>query len=61
MAEVLGRRKSVLVACIVFVIGAGLQLIGNLPSLYIGRFLTGLGVGPMTVVCPIEEEKSQHE
>lgn len=42
-----------MIACVVFLVGAGLQLIGNLPSFYVGRFLTGLGVGPMTVCCPL--------
>lgn len=42
-----------LLACIVFLIGSGIQLVGTLPSFYAGRFLTGLGVGPLTVACPL--------
>jgi MFS family permease len=53
IAEIMGRRKAILIASTVFAAGAALQLIGNLPSFYVGRFLTGLGVGPITVVAPI--------
>ena len=52
-AEIWGRRPTILIASAIFVIGAALQVVGNLPCFYIGRFLTGIGVGPMTVVCPL--------
>ena len=51
-AQILGRRLSQILPSIVFLIGAAIQLIGNIPAFYIGRFLTGLGVGALTVVCP---------
>lgn len=53
LAETLGRRKTILIASAVFLVGAVIQLTGNLGALYAGRFLTGVGVGPLTVVCPL--------
>lgn len=52
-AEIWGRKATILIASAVFLVGAALQVIGNLPCFYIGRFLTGIGVGPLTVVCPL--------
>lgn len=53
IAERLGRKALLLVSAAVFIIGAGLQLIGSLGPLYAGRALTGLGVGASAMVMPI--------
>lgn len=52
-AEIWGRKLTILIASAVFLVGSALQIIGNLPCFYVGRFLTGIGVGPLTVVCPL--------
>ncbi|KAL1610319.1 hypothetical protein SLS60_001985 [Paraconiothyrium brasiliense] len=56
--ESLGRRMTVIVADIVFIIGALFCTIGTVPShslglIYTGRLLTGLGVGGIAAVSPI--------
>ncbi|KAI8659994.1 MFS quinate transporter QutD [Fusarium sp. Ph1] len=52
-AETLGRRMSMIIASIIFIVGAALQLTGHIETFYIGRFLTGIGVGPLTVIAPL--------
>ncbi|KAH8885273.1 quinate permease [Thozetella sp. PMI_491] len=52
-AETIGRRFTLIIASVVFVVGAAIQLTGHIESFYVGRFLTGLGVGPLTVVVPL--------
>jgi MFS family permease len=53
IAERWGRKAALLVSAVIFIIGAGLQLIGSLGPLYAGRALTGLGVGASAMVMPI--------
>ncbi|KAL1873611.1 hypothetical protein VTK73DRAFT_798 [Phialemonium thermophilum] len=53
LAETIGRRWTLIIASAVFSVGAALQLTGHIAELYPGRFLTGLGVGPLTVVVPL--------
>lgn len=56
--ELLGRRMTVILSDIVFIIGALFCTIGTVPSrslglIYTGRLLTGLGVGGIAAVSPI--------
>lgn len=53
-----GRRKALAYFGVIFLVGAAIMLVGNLPSLYVGRFLTGVGVGPMTAVAPLCKSRS---
>ncbi|KAB5572655.1 MFS quinate transporter QutD [Coniochaeta sp. 2T2.1] len=53
LAETLGRRLTLIIASTVFVAGAAIQLTGHLGTFYAGRFLTGIGVGPLTGVVPL--------
>ena len=52
--ERLGRKKTILIACGVFVLGVILQVspTHSLVAFYIGRFVAGLGLGSMTAVAP---------
>ncbi|KXT16686.1 hypothetical protein AC579_5259 [Pseudocercospora musae] len=52
--ELLGRKKTLIIADIIFIVGAVLT-VGpvHLGSMYAGRLLTGLGVGAIAAVCPI--------
>lgn len=53
--ELLGRKNTMIVADVIFTIGAILCTVpqGQLGLLYAGRLLTGLGVGGIAAVCPI--------
>lgn len=42
-----------IIPSIIFLVGAAIELVGNLESLYAGRLLTGLGLGPLTMVAPL--------
>ncbi|KAL7758503.1 hypothetical protein ACKLNR_010930 [Fusarium oxysporum f. sp. zingiberi] len=53
VAERFGRRPTLILAAIIFSIGAALQMIGRLDSLYVGRALTGWGVGSSAMILPI--------
>lgn len=44
-SDFLGRKSSVLLFGIVFLIGAALQMVANLGVLSAGRFIGGVGVG----------------
>jgi MFS family permease len=53
-ADRLGRRGTILLACIIFVIGGIIQTAGVVISmLYIGRLIAGIGVGLLTVCARI--------
>lgn len=51
--ELYGRRKTLLWNNIFFIIGAILASLGNFWTLFIGRFITGIGVGVASVVSPV--------
>lgn len=56
--ELLGRRMTVIISDIIFILGAVFCTIGTVPShslglIYAGRLLTGLGVGGIAAVSPI--------
>ena len=55
VAARLGRRWSLVVASVVFEIGAILQLVNchSLSLFYVGRVISGLGVRAATVLVPI--------
>lgn len=53
LAERWGRKVCMLASALVFMVGAGLQLAGNLSVLYAGRALTGLGVGASAMILPV--------
>ncbi|CAH0055036.1 unnamed protein product [Clonostachys solani] len=52
--ERFGRRRALMGAAWVFNIGVVLQMVcqGNIPVFYVGRFISGLGVGGTTFVVP---------
>ncbi|KAF5542026.1 mfs quinate transporter [Fusarium phyllophilum] len=53
VAERFGRCPTLILAAITFSIGAALQMIGRLDFLYVGRALTGWGVGSSAMILPI--------
>lgn len=53
IAETIGRKKAILIAGLVFVVGVILQMIGVLGALYAGRVFTGLAIGGSSMLIPI--------
>jgi MFS family permease len=49
-----GRKRTIMASCGVFVLGVILQVIPShaLPCFYVGRFVSGLGLGAATAVAP---------
>ncbi|KAI0364809.1 AmMst-1 [Pilatotrama ljubarskyi] len=53
-ADILGRRMSILLSCVVFCLGVSLQTAGtNLVTFVVGRFFAGLGVGLISTLAPM--------
>lgn len=52
-SELYGRRKAIIFNNINFIVGAVLCSISSKTSLFIGRFILGLGVGLESVVVPV--------
>ncbi|KAF8530913.1 putative high-affinity glucose transporter of the major facilitator superfamily [Gautieria morchelliformis] len=54
LSERIGRRKALIVVSIIFLIGAAVQVAGihKLSFIYGGRFVSGLGVGAMSMLSP---------
>ncbi|KAI1326601.1 general substrate transporter [Xylariaceae sp. FL0255] len=55
LADRLGRKKSLMLASVVFSVGAVIQTINthSLPAFYIARVISGVGLGAATVVIPM--------
>ncbi|KAF5550682.1 mfs quinate transporter [Fusarium mexicanum] len=53
VAERFGRRPTLILAAIIFSIGAALRMVGRLDCLYVGRALKGWGVGSSAMTLPI--------
>ncbi|KAG2235416.1 hypothetical protein INT48_005766 [Thamnidium elegans] len=61
-ADRFGRRYSILLASLVFLIGGILQIIGiRLEVMYIGRIISGLGVGALSMLVPIYVAEIAHQ
>lgn len=52
-SERFGRKYSIVGAGLVFIIGVALHFIADINTLYVGRCITGLGVGATTVIVPV--------
>ncbi|PLB52416.1 general substrate transporter [Aspergillus steynii IBT 23096] len=54
IADRLGRKVSINVAVVIFVIGSAIQCGAvNIPMLFVGRAIAGLAVGQLTMVVPL--------
>lgn len=61
MGDSLGRRRTILVGAIVFVLGGILQATGqNLAYLYGGRAVAGLGTGILVMIVPLYQAELAH-
>lgn len=52
-SELYGRRRTLLVNNIAFIVGGILTAVGEKNSLFVGRFVAGFGVGLESVVVPV--------
>ncbi|KAI9041563.1 sugar porter family MFS transporter [Aspergillus affinis] len=59
--DMLGRRWTITIGCIIFCLGGGLQTgAQTVQYLYSGRFLAGLGVGFLTMIIPLYQAEICH-
>lgn len=59
--DYLGRRWTITIGAIIFTLGGALQTGGqNLPFLWAGRFLAGLGVGFLVMIVPLYQAELAH-
>lgn len=59
--DYLGRRLTIMVGGIIFMLGGGLQTgATSLSYLWSGRFLAGLGVGFLTMIVPLYQAELAH-
>ncbi|KFY28382.1 hypothetical protein V491_00490 [Pseudogymnoascus sp. VKM F-3775] len=60
-ADYVGRRWTIFIGCIVFILGGILQTAAqNLSFLWSGRFIAGLGVGFLTMIVPLYQAEISH-
>ncbi|CDO72675.1 hypothetical protein BN946_scf184985.g94 [Trametes cinnabarina] len=58
MADIFGRRRSIMLSCLVFSLGVALQTgAANLATFVCGRFFAGLGVGFISTLVPIYQSE----
>ncbi|KAF8758583.1 General substrate transporter [Rhizoctonia solani] len=61
IADSIGRRKAIVVGCIIFIIGGCLQTAAvNLGMMMAGRFLAGWGVGQLAHLAPLFQSEIAH-
>jgi MFS family permease len=54
LSDRVGRKVSINLAVIVFVIGSAIQCAAvNIPMLFVGRAIAGLAIGMLTMVVPL--------
>jgi MFS transporter, SP family, sugar:H+ symporter len=59
-ADALGRKKSIMIACLIFMVGMVIQITTGHAwyQVAIGRLVEGLGVGFLSVLTPMYEVES---
>ncbi|KAF4548544.1 Sugar (and other) transporter-like protein 30 [Elsinoe fawcettii] len=59
--DYLGRRMTIMIGAVIFILGGGLQAGGqNLGYFYSGRALAGVGVGFLTMIIPLYQAEIAH-
>ena len=53
MNDRFGRRKSILVADVLFIVGSAVMAAAPVPAVLIGRVFVGLGVGMASMASPL--------
>ncbi|KAI7898628.1 uncharacterized protein BX663DRAFT_546289 [Cokeromyces recurvatus] len=58
IADKIGRKKFVCVACIIHLIGTITQMVANtFASFLIGKLIAGLSIGMLAVICPLYQSE----
>ena len=58
IGDILGRRKTILVGSMIFLVGGALQTFANgMPMMIIGRIIAGLGVGALSTIVPVYQSE----
>ncbi|KAI9295089.1 sugar transporter [Neoconidiobolus thromboides FSU 785] len=58
LADRMGRKYTILLASVIFILGAGLQSGAmNLGMLYAGRFVAGFSIGQLSMVVPLYQSE----
>ncbi|KAK7684535.1 hypothetical protein QCA50_012482 [Cerrena zonata] len=61
LADWVGRRKAIIVGCLVFLLGGGIQTgAQNIHYMYGGRFLAGMGIGMLAMLAPLYQAEIAH-
>jgi MFS family permease len=61
ITDSIGRRLSVLVGCMIFFLGGGLQTAAqSLHWIYAGRFVAGMGIGMLAMLAPLYQSEIAH-
>lgn len=61
VGDILGRKKTILLGAIIFLLGGGLQTGAQaLSYLYAGRAIAGLGVGFLVMIIPLYQAELAH-
>lgn len=59
--DILGRRLTIMMGAIIFILGGALQACGShINYLYAGRTFAGVGVGFLTMVIPVYQSELAH-
>ena len=61
LADWAGRRIAIIVGCLVFLLGGGVQTgAQNIHYMYGGRFLAGMGIGMLAMLAPLYQAEIAH-
>lgn len=61
IADIIGRRFTILTGALIFLLGGGLQTgAPTISYLMGGRFIAGLGVGFLTMIIPLYQAEIAH-
>ncbi|OCH86847.1 general substrate transporter [Obba rivulosa] len=61
LADVVGRRLSILAGCVVFLVGGAIQTgAQSIRYMYGGRFLAGMGIGMLAMLAPLYQAEIAH-
>jgi MFS family permease len=59
--DTIGRRRSIILGCLVFFVGGSLQTSAqHLGSMLAGRFVAGVGIGMLTMLAPLYQSEIAH-
>lgn len=59
VADKIGRRYGLMVSCVIFIIGALLQVASSdIPVFAVGRCVAGLGVGMLSTLVPLYQAET---